>query len=567
MSNRKINYNRPVPDRETVRKHQEFEQILKQVSAVPKPFIKSIGFWGAVGSSVIALTLVSYQYLNATKNKNAYDATSTLAVQTAPLPEDTKCISAINKELDHEFETFTIDPREEHILSLKGGAVIAIPQNAFNTESDSPITIKARVFRDKSEAYGAGIPMDFGKQHAFESAGMIEIRGIQNGQEVKLNADKEVEITLGLHKSPEDFDFYMLDESKGDWDRYDATINSDRDEESKSLEIEQLELELQSGLITEDKLRSTVKQMRLPSKIDFKLADNEKQVFELRFNKYEFPALKSFDNIQFEAQCDQQTYTQVLNQTWSDVKLKKVNNIGYVAVFSTSSKKKEIRVTPVVTGDDANRAFKAYTNKVKEIRAERAIQEEKLKDVELQNKKRQARIDSLNRIHSEESSLQQKEASFDYSVELEAEKNAMMYRERLANLKQMNLATATFTTTRWGVFNSDRPVKYPEMPEVPYTIASTGSQDELYEIYVFDLDKDVRYTFGTKAHPIETLSLKNNRTVIIANDKFGNMSYIKLNGRKDIENGVIELSPIAKSDNNLDFFKTLLDENRGRISA
>jgi hypothetical protein len=560
MSKRKINYNRPVPDRETVRKHQDFEQVLKQVSVVPKPFIKSIGFWGAVGSSVIALTLVSYQYLNATKNKNAYDATSTLAVNTAPLPEDTKCISAINKELDHEFETFAIDPADEHVLSLKGGAVIAIPQYAFNTESDATITIKARVFRDKSEAYGAGIPMDYGKHHAFESAGMIEIRGIQNGKEVKLKADKEIEITLGLHKSPEDFDFYMLDEAKGDWDKYEAIINTDREVEPRSSELKQLELDLQSGLITEDKLRSSIKQIRMPSKTDFMLAENEKQVFELRFNKFEFPALKAFDNIQFEAQCKQQTYKQLLDETWSDVKLSKFENRGYVAVFSSSSGIKEINVTPVLTGQEAKQAFKEYTNRIQQISIEKAIQEDKLKEIESQNKKRQEKIDSLNRVHFEEN-------SFDNRVKLETERKAMIYRKRLANLKQMNLATATFKTSRWGVFNSDRPVKYPEIPEIPYSIASTGQDIELHEVHVFDLEKDVRYTFGTRAHPIETLSLKNNKTVIIANDKFGNMSYIKLNGKSDIQNGVIQLTPIKKGDSNLDFFKNLLDEKRGRISA
>ena len=64
MSNRKINYNRPVPSSEQVKDRQSFDDIISQVTVNPTPFFKSIGFWGAIGSSVIALTLLTYQFIN-----------------------------------------------------------------------------------------------------------------------------------------------------------------------------------------------------------------------------------------------------------------------------------------------------------------------------------------------------------------------------------------------------------------------------------------------------------------------------------------------------------------------
>ena len=558
MSNRKINYNRPVPSSNTVKKHQNFNDVLNQVATVPSPFFKSIGFWGAIGSSVIALTLLTNYFYNSVKEKNAYEANPTLSIQTNQLPEDTKCITPINDQADHEFESFVIQPGKENTLYVEGGAVIVIPANAFLTGTDDEIMINARVFRDKSEAFVAGVPMDYGRQNAFESAGMIEIRGEQNGKEVQLKSDKQIEVTLGLHKSPDGFDFYSLDDESGKWSTYQADMKStDVSEANKNLQL--LRVDLDQGLAKEKAIANEVERLITPSKSQFHLAENKSQVFELKFNKQEFPELKSFERLQFEAKCSSLKYSEILMKTWSDVALQQGVNGEYEAEFSNQrGDKTSVEVVPVVTGDQAEVAFEKYKSEVEKIEKEKAIKEQELEKIELQN---QARKDRIAMIKKDQ---EQKDLNY---LNNRSEAFNQEFLEKQNILNELYAASATFRTNQWGLFNCDKPVKYPQAPSAPYVFASINNRVKAREIHVFDLDKDVQYKYGTYDHPLATVGFNNNKTVVIVRDTDGNMGYARIDSKKDVQYGNITLTPISAKEANLEFFKTLLDEDEERVRA
>ncbi len=560
MSNRKINYNRPVPSSEKVKERQNFDDVLNQIATVPAPFFKSIGFWGAIGSSVIAFTFLTNQYFNSVKEKNAYEANPTLAIQSNELPQDTKCIKPINDRVDHEFETFVIQPNKSNTIYVEGGAIISIPADAFVTESKEDIIINARVFRDKSEAYVAGVPMDYGDSEAFESAGMIEIRGSQNGKKVELNADKEIEVTLGLHKSPEDFDFYALDDQTGEWSEYVAEMKSIAQQlpEQNDL-VEALKSELNEGIKRVEAVEKEISTLTTPKKADYHIAENKQQVFELKFNKHEFPELRSFEQLQFEAKCSALKYSEILVKTWTDVDLQQTNRGEYQAEFSNRSGAKiAVDVVPVVSGKQADIAFKRYSSEKKRIENERRKKQEVLEGLYAENNERQERISSL--ISLDERRNQE-------FLDRRAQADNKEFVEKVAMLNEFYNASATFRTNRWGVFNCDKPVKYPSAPLSPYTFASNNNPVKAREIHVFDLDKDVQYRYGTHNHPLASAAINNGETVIIVQDRNGNMGYARVHSRKEIQNRVIKLIPINAKEADMEFFKSLLDEDKERVRA
>ncbi len=560
MSNRKINYNRPVPSSEKVKERQNFDDVLNQVTTVPTPFFKSIGFWGAIGSSVIALTFLTNHYFNSVKEKNAYEANPTLTIQSNELPQDTKCIKPINDQVDHEFETFIIRPDQSNTVYIEGGAVISIPANAFLTESKEDILINTRVFRDKSEAYVAGVPMDYGDSEAFESAGMIEIRGSQNGKLVELSTDKQIEVTLGLHKSPEDFDFYALDDQSGVWSVYDAEMISISQQPSSENElVEELKAELNAGIERVKSVEKEILKFVTPEKADYHIAENKQQVFELKFNKHEFPELRSFEQLQFEAKCSALKYSEILIKTWTDVDLQQINGGKYQAEFSNRSGAKiAVDVVPVVSGKQAEIAYRRYLSEKKRVESERRLKQEELEGLSAENNERQERISSL---------ISQNKRRDQEFLDRRTQADNKEFAEKVAMLNEFYNASATFRTNRWGVFNCDKPVKYPNAPLSPYTFASNNNPVKAREIHVFDLDKDVQYRYGTHNHPLASVAVNNGEAVIIVQDRNGNMGYARVHSRKDIQNGVIKLIPIIAKEADMEFFKSLLDEDSERVRA
>lgn len=559
MSNRKINYNREVPSSESIKKKENFENILSQVSQTPSPFFKSIGFWGAIGSSVIAMTLLTYQFINSTKKATAYDENPTLASNVkTELPNDTKCITPIHEEKDLEFDVFEIDPSQDNAVFVQGGAIIEIPANSFDLKNDhNKVQIEARVFRTKAEAFVAGVPMDYGDQKAFESAGMIEIRGSQNGEKIDFAEGKSLSVTLGLHKSPVDFNFYSLNDELGKWTAHPANyLTEDKLEDVDVLELESKIMETNKEIKT---IATNLDMIKTPMKADFHLAENENRVFELKFNKHEFPELKSFERLQFEAKCSSIEYREILEKTWSGVELVQLAKGKYEAQFSNQrGDKTSISVLPVVTGEAAEVAFENYKRALEKVEEEKAREEEKLKALEVENELRKIRIRGMAEDQSARESEYWENRAANITEEMKAKK---------AMLNELYNASAEFTANRWGVFNCDKPVNYPGAPVSPYTYAANDQIIDANMVFVFDLKKDVRYTFGHADHPISEVAMHNNETVIIVQDRQGNLAYARVHGNKDATlNGRINLTPIKTKEADIDFFKTILDEKE-RVRA
>lgn len=555
MNNRKIIYDPEKISSEEIKQRRDFDNVISSFKKPPSPFWKLTGFWGTIGTSIVALLIYNNYFLKTDENQNnAYgeNITQTINDQPNQLPNDTRCLHPISDENDVPFESFEISANSDQVIQLKDGSMISISSNSFLTNSDDPIEIKARTFRSKSEAFLAGVPMDYNDE-AFESAGMIELRGIQNGKVVQINPEYPIEVSLSLYKDPSSFNFYQLDDNSGKWTEYPVDYKK-VDESSEDLdELTQLKTDIKTASSKVEKIDEQIASIELPKREDYNLPMENSKVFNLKYDPFEFPELEELGDVQFEALPGQSNYQKVLQHVWSSFELNDLKNGNYEVIFSNNRGLKEsLQVRPILQGKDFDKAFTEYFNQREAKLKKRKLLEQEKKDLIDANKERNQRLIQLQKELDEALIESRNLNNIQNSAKLEARSNIIA-------------ASAEFNTTSWGLFNSDKPVAYPNPIGTPSTYTLVGQDIIPSEIYVFDLKKDVRYSYGIGNQFVESIGMNNNETIFIVMGKNNEIGYFKASSKKEFQSQKIKtLTVINRDQINVDFFKRLLDEERVR---
>ena len=128
-----------------------------------------------------------------------------------------KTLSNAYSEIQKEFNSYPMN-NSGGVLNYKSGTKIKIQPNSVTYEDGTPVTgefeIKYREFRNAAEIAFSGIPMTFKGQN-FNSVGMYEIRGEQDGKTLKLT--KPAVVNFQCTKGDAGVGFYQLDESASKW--------------------------------------------------------------------------------------------------------------------------------------------------------------------------------------------------------------------------------------------------------------------------------------------------------------------------------------------------------------
>ncbi len=126
------------------------------------------------------------------------------------------------KGVDIAPDVYSVNPMTGSVVEYGSGTTILIPSMAFEDVNGNlvqgPVDITYREFRDQVDVVLSGIPMDYdsaGTSGKFESAGMFEMQASQNGTEVFLRDEKEIELKFAVTDTASDFNFYRLDEVNG----------------------------------------------------------------------------------------------------------------------------------------------------------------------------------------------------------------------------------------------------------------------------------------------------------------------------------------------------------------
>lgn len=122
----------------------------------------------------------------------------------------------------NQAEHISVDNSKGTVFQAKSGTVVHIPANAVVDAEGKPVTgnytIDYTEYRDPAQIAFSGLPMnihDQGKDFAFNSAGMYEIRGYQNNQPLQLQ--EAITVDFNCTDQIKDLNFYALDQQTGNW--------------------------------------------------------------------------------------------------------------------------------------------------------------------------------------------------------------------------------------------------------------------------------------------------------------------------------------------------------------
>jgi hypothetical protein len=560
MKEKKININRAKITSAEIEERRSFDQLMLQLKTPPNPFYTSIGFWGKTGMAGLVILFVVKSITSLFNNniiENAYDTNLTLTETTTDLPQDTRCLKPISTENDIPFEYHTIIGGHETEILLREGTRIVIPEAAFSAYEGNEILISTRLFMDKTSAFLAGVPMDY-LEDAFESAGMIEIRGEINGKVATINPEAPILVELNMYKHPDGFDFFALDDHSGEWSLYPAEFSTRVNLQSGDSheEIVQLEKELSEIKASLKSANRNLAQLKMPKESDHFIPKNEQLQFKLDFDNKLFPELASFKTLVFEALPNQYNYSKVVRTTWNDFEVRR-NGEQFLATFKRDNEKETLKVRPVVSGKELEIALREYEAAKKSYLTTHTSITKDMEQLQKAEKEKTDRI-KLMHVNKKQAELLHTDASTDERA-LRLQKNAV-------SAKLMN-ATASFKMNKWGVFNADKPLAYPMRLNIPVNlVAENHLEEDIDMAFVFDMKKDVRYTYGSVSHSMKNFGINDNTTVIMVLYKNGDIGYAETT-RSELEynHGRLELTPILAKDLNEDKIKKILHE--GRFSA
>jgi len=471
MENNKINIDRPEISSEEIAQGRDFQAVLKGAKPVSKPFYKTKWF---IANSIAAAIIIggAVLYTAANNNDKALIPAKNQAFINVPL-----------QGTDVLFESFQISTETVQQITHTSGTKLTVPEHAFVDKDGKPVEgkveIRYREIHDKPEIFLSGIPMDYdsaGTKYVLESAGMLEIKGFKDGEEIFIAEGKEIAVELHSRKEGTDYNLYELDTVEKNW-KYrgkDAVSSVPQNSENDSIdeaepivnpEIARAEKELAS---VQNEIATIEKQKPVkPGK-----ARDDKWTFDIEVSEYEFPEVAVYKNTLWEVDESVQKFDpSYQNIMWLDVVIKKTaDQNSYLIHFSSIDKEVEYTAKPVYEGADYANAKSIYDAKFKEYTkklVERKEAEQKLAD-ELKAKREKWLAEQAEmRLQNLEQSLTWKPAEYRNNAE--------------------SIVFRSFTINNFGIWNCDRPVMKKQSRTVRAIFTDRDGKELLLNtVYVVD---------------------------------------------------------------------------------
>lgn len=524
----KFNLNRPKVSDEEINKHKDFDKLVKQFKeqSIQKArsdvnFLKNkkITYASVIAGVTVICTLTYFTVFKKQNSTTNDKITTSAAPQTNKKPdtENKNFIFPPNKKLNVPYSSYKINSLKGGELSHSGGSKIKIPKTAFvnkqGQEIVGEIEIQYREFHNQADIIASGIPMTYdsaGTQYHFESAGMFDIRGYQNGEPIFIKPDKNISIEMASQYPGNHYNQYELDTLAKNWNylKKDETVaNSDKSinvnkepvAESKLTKELQVKIDAIPPKIEKEKIIYNTKLNRLPkteSPPKPLKANGGRPQFELDVDYKEFPELLAFKNAVFEVGEENSNYKKELSQiTWNEAKISEGPQKGtnYLLTLKQKNRTEKLIVYPVLSGVDYDKAVKLYEKKFAEYKTDLAKREET-------EKKLKEEMEVKQRAYIEE----QKKLSADLLKE-QIRIRKQMEEQLASQFKTMGTqqqVTRLFQVNRFGIYNSDCPNSLPTGDEFhPIFISGEKSNPSVITpvtVYLIEHNKNIVYSFSNK---------------------------------------------------------------------
>ena len=538
----KFNLNRqPVPDEE-INSHKDFGELVNKFKkqSIEKArsdvsFLKNKkATYSAVIAGVAVICTVTYfsVFKQDSSKQNSHDKIITL--QSKPLSSPSKkpqtaFIAPPIKKLDVPYTSYKVKAEQGGTIKHKTNSKIIIPKKAFVNKQGEDIIgdveIQYREFHNQADIIASGIPMSYdsaGVKSTLESAGMIDIRGYQNGEPIFINPKKQITIEFQSEHTADKYNMYVLDTIAKNW-VYISRDNSLRGEKGKETlvhSVSKKEKELQKQLdaippkIENEKIVYSKKINQLPKTIaplkPIKVTAGRPQ-FKLDVNYNEFPELAAYKNAVFEVGAENKNYiSNIAEITWGSAEISEGTQKGknYLLTLKLGKQVEKLIVYPALAGADYDKALKSYESKFndyKTIIAKREADEKKLKE-EFEAKQ--------TVFVAEKNMITQQIIKERIRFQKEKENQLNTNFNSLSNAAKV---VRTFEVKSFSICNSDCPESMPTEAEM-HPIFTTNSNKNFIraeQTYLICQDKNLVYNFGRE--PI-TYNPKNSYIVCIMSD-------------------------------------------------
>jgi hypothetical protein len=516
----KFNLNRPKISDDEINKHKDFDNLVKQFKeqSITKArndvnFLKNKkATYSAVIAGIAVICTITYFTVFNKQNKQTAtnDKTTTLTTENKTNTADKKkaFISPPSKKLDVPYTTYKVNNSKGGELAHHTKTKLKIPKNAFVNKNGKEIIgdveIKYREFHDQADIIASGIPMTYdsaGIQYTFESAGMFDVKGYQNGEEVFLKQGKPITVELASRYSDDSYNQYYLDTVAHNWQviKHDtpqldreaippAQLNSKQKSEKEIQLVEKIEhvpIQVDSVKTVYDKMITAIPSPKQPAK-PAKATPGRPQ-FDFEVNYKDFPELAAFKNSVFEVGPENKNYSKEFHDiTWSSALVSQGPQKGknYILTLKNKTREEKLVVYPVLTAEEFEKASDVYEKKFAEygtLLEKREADEKKLK--EEMAAKQKAYIEEQKKLSAE---LLKEQIRIRRAMEAQ-------YANQTKDFKAEQTVMRVFNVNNFGIYNSDCPRSMPHGPTIEPRYASNSVPLDPAAVYLVDAGKNIVY--------------------------------------------------------------------------
>jgi hypothetical protein len=510
---KKINIDRDPINGGEITSRMNFNQLLSNFPGYIKlPFYKTGWFITTVASVAVLVTVTTILFSNNNAKDGVISASPPVTTESIiTYAEDTPCINPPIKKLDIQSDSYYCENEVGGEFTHSSGSLIKVPKNTFVDKNgnslNGEIELRYREFHDPIDFILSGIPMTYDSaetEYTFESAGMIEIYGYQNGKPIEIAVGKSIRIEMNPKDGSSRFNLYELDTSSGDWGYKGKTelVSEDMDESigapsvtsktskddvisnimktKEAIEVTKTEIAIAKKEVIEHKKTQ-------PSKP--KASVNKDRQFDLDVDPKEFPELKNYSSLTFEVDKNDRNFSaDVYDIEWEDISLsEKEKGKSYYLTLFKGSAKKTFSVFPIFEGTDYEKAMVEFNQNFSTY--------EKELDKRISNEKKiQEKYEKQMKLYESELALEKKrQADF--------EKNQATYfaqvKQAQKNIVGISIVARAFEVTQFGTWNCDSPVSKPSGAKVNASFAdNAGVNLGLHNVNLIEKNKNAVFTYG-----------------------------------------------------------------------
>ncbi|HEY1038630.1 MAG TPA: hypothetical protein VGF30_04455 [Bacteroidia bacterium] len=447
------------------------EQSMRDAKARKRwPKIRKLVYTTVIAGFLVVCT-VSINEL--TKDKSHDSTTTSVADKKIILKdkENKKFIRPVLAASKAPYSKYAVNAKSGGTIKHTSTSKIIVPKSAFvkkdGKEVNGTVEIHYREMHDVADQLVSGIPMHYdtaGNKMHFESAGMIDIKGFQGGEEVFIKPGKQLDIDMVSKKDGDRFNLYYLDTVGRKWtcigkdkvvslkeEHYTPASQNDRPTNLELVydyNIKKLEEVKQQEITSTDKKITALPTPVVPQKP--LAADKDRKQFKLNVNFNQYPELKAFEGCVFEVDPSNTQYTKEFNTiAWSDAQISDSDIKGkYYLNLSLGYRKEKLLVYPVFEGkklEEVNITFNKKLTEYQKALTERKAKEQKFKeDLAIELKK----IEAEQKAMAAKLDAEKKKRKVSAAEEMYAQENGKIDE---TDFKVRRL----FKVSNFGVYNSD----------------------------------------------------------------------------------------------------------------